>query len=193
MSDGILHPVSDAAFAFARRALWLARDFEEPLGAALVPGRWDVAAVTGGGAAVPNERLERFDAGGLGAGRANVAGVVVEAWREAPGATFVAVDGMGKEGDPFLTGVTTPYVFVERTIVYPVPVPDRAAVERAWDAGASAAGQMGFLTTRAPTAPRGGHEDLAAMVAGATLVVLTAYDGEGAVVFRRRSGPLNDS
>lgn len=180
--------MSDAAFAFARDSLWLARDFEAPLAATLAPERWRASGLAG--TDTPVERLERFTDGGVGARPVHVADVVLDALREAPGATFVAVDGMGRAGDAFLARVEIPYILVRDTIVYPVPEPDRERVARVWDATSTLPSQVALLTAHAPSADGG---DPAAMIDAATLVIFGAYDGEGAIVFRRRSRALTAS
>jgi hypothetical protein len=54
-----------------------------------------------------------------------------------------------------------------------------ARLERAWRAAGSASGQMGLVTTAGETP--------AAMAEGARLIVMTAYDCEGAILFERRA------
>jgi hypothetical protein len=50
----------------------------------------------------------------------------------------------------------------------------------------SAAGQMGLVTTYDLGGDPLTHDDLMRAAAGATLYVISAYDGEGALFFERR-------
>lgn len=158
----------DTAFEFAREQLWLARGLEPHLHPLLSPERF--AAFTLAPLTVDDERLARFAVGGaIGCTHAHYAEV-----RRAlfPGARWIVPDPMGTPGDPFLARVDTPWLEVDDGIYY------RGHVAQAWRAGASAAGQMGLVTTADDT--------LQAMAENARLIAMTAYDCEGTILFERR-------
>jgi hypothetical protein len=188
MTDLKLHSLTPSVFDQLAEVLWQAKAFEAPLAAALVPERWDAFALAAEG--VPDERLERIRSGGLeggGAGPSDVAEAIAAAMRQSGGG-LISIEDMGRPGDAFLeSGDLPPHAIVGDTLVYVAERPDDRAVERAWRGPSAAAGHVGLLTTYPLPAGEDPDYNVGAAVDAASIVVLAAYDGEGAVVFRRRS------
>jgi hypothetical protein len=152
------HPVSDEAFAFAHEQLWLAPGLEPYLRLILTPARFTASAVAGVDTAP--ERLAQFAVGGAlcsQQGLRDFLGRLVRVTLDGePGAAWIVPDPMAD-------------ATLHRNDEVPIG---------AWRAAESAAGQMGLVTTG------GGAPE--ALASHATLVVMTAYDGDGLRVFERR-------
>jgi len=78
---------------------------------------------------------------------------------------------MTSEGDPFLANVSVQRFAVDGVVYYR----EQVRLEDAWRAAASASGTIGLVTTDGET--------LEALASGAVLVVVTAYDGDGVILF----------
>ena len=180
--------VVEQAFEYARERAWLARGLQQHFTDSLTAERW--SAWTRAEASVPDERLERFSDGGAlcGSGevRRGLISELVAAMSRDASAACVVPDPMGRPGDPFLWRTQAPYMVIEDGVYYVERErnPDRLSI--AWDSAASAAGQMGLVTTASPDSAEPTHEQLLGAAARATLIVVEAYDGEGALFFARR-------
>jgi hypothetical protein len=177
-------PLSGGAFDHLRESLWPARGLEPYLTDALHPGDW--IAWTLASPLVTDTRLARFSEGGelCGCpGRGGVSSAVAQVMADLPGSVWFVPDPLGNAGDPFLRDVRVEYVVVGEEIYY---VEREAQVDRVastWRHAGSAVRQMGVVTVGhvpdvAPT-----DDDLRNIVVSAKLIVLTAYDGEGAIFF----------
>jgi hypothetical protein len=186
MSDVSLRPLGSVVFGQLADVLWQAKAFEAPLAAALTPERWDAGALAA--ETVPADRLERIRAGGLGGGGAgprDVAELVAAELRRGDRGLIV-IEDMADPGDAFLTREQEPYEVIGDTIIYVAREPDVDVIEQAWRRSTSAAGHVGLVTAHALPVGEDAGYDVAASVVAATMVVLKAYDGEGALVFTRR-------
>jgi hypothetical protein len=65
---------------------------------------------------------------------------------------------------------------------------DRDRLTVAWNSAVTAAGQMGFVTTAPPDASAPTREALLRAAEHATLIVFSAYDGEGGLVLEPTCG-----
>lgn len=173
--------VSDGAYDYVRERLWLARGLGPYLLEVLDPARfscWTVADP-----AVTDERLGRFGAGGFAlAGSVGevVADVVAGTLEHCDGGVFVAPDPMGRPGDPFLDRVSGEYFTVGDGIYRVARAPDPTVLINTWGYAGSAVGQLGIVT-RHPIGASPTEEDLRDSVAAAVLIVVEAYDGNGAL------------
>jgi hypothetical protein len=185
MTDGCRRrPLSGGAFDHLRARLWPARGLEPYLRDVLHPGDW--IAWTLASPLVTETRLARFSEGGgfCGCpGRGGVSSAVAQVMADLPGTVWFVPDPLGNAGDPFLRNVRVEYVVVGEDIYYVERVAQVDRVASTWRQTGSAAGRIGVVTAGhvpdvAPT-----EHDLRNIVVSAKLVVLTAYDGEGAIFF----------
>jgi hypothetical protein len=145
-NEARLRPLTPVVFGRLDDVLWQAKAFEAPLAAALVPERWDVAALAK--ETMPVERLEQIRTGGIdggGASARDIANVAVAEMRRS-GGCLIAIEDMGKPGDAFLRGQEELYEVVGDTIVYVTSEPDADVVERVWRRPTSAAGHVALVT-----------------------------------------------
>ena len=185
------HGLSDDAFGYARAQLWLARALERPLARELTSARF--SASTFADAATDQSRLSQFTTGGAlcspAALLAGIAALVRDAMARDASTQSLVPDPLASANDPFLREVNVPWVGVDDAVYY---LQDRAEPERvaaAWTQAASASGALG-LVTAAPL-ERGAvtPDSLALAAQRTTLLVITAYDGDGVIAFERRTRP----
>jgi hypothetical protein len=175
------------AFTYAHNHLWLARDLGPGLGEALQEETfyaWTLADTS-----VAEERLSEFDRGGkIYSGDLDraICGEAATAMARRQRSVWLVPDSLARPGDPFLTSVQTSYFAVGDAVYYWERSTEVRRLMQTWARGASAAGQIAIVT---PThidwgAVREPELDVAAEQA--TLVVVSAYDGDGAIIFTRK-------
>lgn len=179
--------VTDGAFEFARDQLWLARELEPMLSPSLTSDRWK--ATTFADPAVSDERLSRFAEGGRVAScdpiPATLSVVRDAMTRDAP-ANWLLPDPVASPDDPHLDTPHTRQFSVGGTVYYIEPTPDIELLRAAWRNASSAGGQMGLATTHELPYPSVTEPDLKAAVDSAVVLVFTAYDGDGVLLFSAR-------
>jgi hypothetical protein len=175
------------AFEYLRESLWLARGLEPFLQHVVVSERFGASTVAD--AQIPDERLLRFITGGLGHAidLPHLAGDrAARAMSDSPTARWVVPDPMARPTDRFLADSPVRPVVIDDGVYYAEAraIPHRLA--DAWAAAASAAGNLGLVTTEAPDGQTAAAPDLQRIAEGTQLLVVTAYDGEGLAFFTRR-------
>lgn len=175
-----------STFAYARERLWLAGGLEGVLASVLQDSSFDAWTIADG--MVTDSRLQALERGGLD-GRDVASDVGREAARvmERIGeSSLVVPDSLAKPGDAFLGGNRTDdIVIVGGGVYYVGRSANQEELEATWRKASSSAGQLGLVTSRS-LAPAASEDDLRSAGEHAELIVLTAYDGEGAVYFERR-------
>ncbi|HEX7300303.1 MAG TPA: hypothetical protein VF257_15000 [Solirubrobacteraceae bacterium] len=175
------------ALRYARDQLWVARGLGPHLKELLTSDAWD--SWTFADPSVPASRLERFSTA-LAIGLADVE---CHAWKEVATvmtaespAVWLAPDSLARPGDGILKRVTVEQQFVDDGVYLVERAGDVDRIAATWGWASSAAGQMGLVTTHVLPASGIDAEDLRAAAEQAVLLVMTAYDGDGIIFFRRR-------
>jgi hypothetical protein len=174
--------LSGRAIDYCRERMWLARGLEPSLRDALASGDWN--AWTFAAASVAQERLEDVGAGGLASLVGNerlVLGEVAQAMVLAgPTAVWLVPDPMARPGDPFLANVAVVHVDIGDGVSYVARGRRPGELAAAWRAASSACGRIGVVTNL-PDTTTSTQTDVLEAGRSARLVVVDAYDGEGAL------------
>lgn len=177
--------VSQRAVDYTRDRLWLARGLEHALREAVASQQWE--AWTCAPAVTAHERLEDFARAGVdstGAG-ATAALREVAALISARSLTvWLVPDPLARPGDPFLDSLDFPHLDVDDAVYYVERHGRPENVAAAWQAASSASGRIGIATSL-PDAARASKADMWQAGIGAQLIVVEAYDGEGALCLSR--------
>jgi hypothetical protein len=163
------------AIGWAIERLWLARGLEAPLTERLRTGAWQAWTWAD---PVPDARLAQFGTGGhvfTGGTIAEQVGRLVAHRARRTGGSWMVPDPMAKPSDGFLRDVD--HVVVGDAVYYKA-APEPAAIAEAWGKAASAAGQLGMLTTRGFDAD------------SLVFLAIEAYDGDGVIDVEPQSSVL---
>lgn len=144
----------------------------------MMSGDW--SAWTFAGAGVPQERVEDIAVGGLGAVVGDEQTVLCEVAEAIVAAGSSAVwlvpDPMARPGDPLLANV----VVIGDGVYYAARGRQPGELAAAWRAASSAAGRIAVVTNLADITTAT-QRDLFEAGRSARLIVVDAYDGEGAL------------
>jgi hypothetical protein len=174
------------ALRYARDQLWVARGLGPHLDRHLTADEW--SSWTFADLSVPESRLERFSEGGA----INSVDVESDVWREvattmagnAPAAWLVP-DPLGRPTDPFLRDVDVEYFVMEDAVYYVERSGEIERLAATWRQASSAAGQMGLVTTYDLPASELDAADLRFAAGHAVLLAMSAYDGDGILLFEK--------
>ena len=174
---------------YVRDQLWLTRGLAPYLETLFASTEW--SAWTRADSSVPESRLARFAEGGatLSTGvEFGICAEVAEAMTGQPRAAWFVADPLARPGDPVLSTVELEYHAVDDAVYYVARPGDHAPVAEAWRQASSAAGQAGLVTTNEPPKSGVDGDALRRVAERAVLIVVSAYDGDGAI-FAARSLP----
>ena len=98
-------------------------------------------------------------------------------------------DPLSSRNDPFLCQVNVPWIALDDAIYYLEDDRDPQRLAAAWKQAASASGALGLVTDAPLGRDTATPDSLASAAQRATLLVVGAYDGDGVIVFERRTRP----
>lgn len=182
--------LSRRAVDYCRERLWLARGLEPSLRDAMATGDW--SAWTFAGASMPQERVDDVRVGGLGSAVGDEQSVLGEVARAivaaGPTAVWLVPDPMARPGDPLLANIDVVHLEIGDGVYYVACGRRPGELAAAWRAASSACGRIGVVINL-PDTITATQSDLLEAGRSYGLVVVDAYDGEGALCLSESGRP----
>lgn len=178
----------DVALQYASDWWWLGRGLAPYLAEAVVPGSF-FAWTSADEISAPNlNSLAGLRSGLLSeavgqAGSRHLPLVEVVSSAMGRGGIWLAVDAMASPGDAFLAADSN-YIAAGDAIYRAAIFPDPRRIAGLWRETSSAAGQLGLVGTYPVVSAE--EQELRRVVSEASLVVMSAFDGDGVLFFERR-------